>query len=306
MRSRSRGGPGARRAQPPPYGRGMASVHQVASQDGTGIVYRAWGEPGRRVALLLHGWAQSSSCWGDGLVDALAQRFRVVAMDLRGHGYSDAPADGYDDPARWAGDVAAVLDAEAGGRPALLLGWSYGGLVIADYLAERGAGGVAGVVLVGAITSIGAGLPGGQTGHGMQAGLPAALSEVPREAIRGLGVMELMPPGSGSGTQHQALFGTSLSTAPRVRGALFRRRADHDGLLAALDLPVLLIHGSADAIVAVDAARHAHSLLRSATLSIWEGAGHVPFLEDAARFAAEVLDFAAALDWDRELDGMSA
>ena len=78
----------------------------------------------------------------------------MIAVDLRGHGYSDAPESGYADSAIWAGDVHAVLTAEDITADAVLLGWSYGGLVICDYLAEHGTDAVAGLVLVGAITSI--------------------------------------------------------------------------------------------------------------------------------------------------------
>ena len=71
----------------------------------------------------------------------------ATAVDLRGHGYSDAPESGYDDSANWAGDVAAVLAAEGVTENAILLGWSYGGLVICDYLAAHGTGAVAGEVI---------------------------------------------------------------------------------------------------------------------------------------------------------------
>jgi pimeloyl-ACP methyl ester carboxylesterase len=69
-------------------------------------------------------------------------------MDLRGHGGSEVSADGYDDPGVWAADLAAVL--ELAGRPAVLVGSSYGGLVITDYLRAHGQAGVAGLVLAGA------------------------------------------------------------------------------------------------------------------------------------------------------------
>ncbi|MFX1759316.1 alpha/beta fold hydrolase [Rhodococcus sp. R1101] len=278
------------------------AVREVAGIDGTSLVYRVFGSDTAPVLVLVHGWAQSSRCWGDRVLDALARDFRVVAVDLRGHGYSQASETGYADRALWAGDLAAVLAAESvsEANPAVLLGWSYGGLVICDYLAEHGAGAVAGLVLVGAITSIGRGEKGGRVGASMRAAIPAAMSEDPEEAVRALGSFgnALTGPVEGGGLREgkgavsQALFGASLSTPPRVRAALFDRAVGNDDLLADLEVPVLLLHGDADSVVDVSAAHHAASLLRRVTTSIWEGVDHGPFVEDPDRFVAEVGEFA--------------
>ncbi|MBB1034963.1 alpha/beta fold hydrolase, partial [Dietzia sp. CQ4] len=64
------------------------AVSSAVSSDGTVIAYRVLGDPAARPLVLVHGWAQSSACWGPDLLDALAARFRVVAVDLRGHGHS--------------------------------------------------------------------------------------------------------------------------------------------------------------------------------------------------------------------------
>ncbi|UYP18166.1 alpha/beta hydrolase [Rhodococcus sp. Z13] len=272
------------------------AVREVTGTDGTSLVHRTFGSETAPVLVLIHGWAQSSRCWGDDVLDALARDFRVVAVDLRGHGYSQAPETGYDDRALWAGDIAAVLAAEnvSASNPAVLLGWSYGGLVICDYLAEYGSDAVAGLVLVGAITSIGRGEKGGRVGPAMRAAIPAAMSEDPREAVKALGSFghALTGPVEGKGAVSQALFGVSLSTPPRVRAALFDRAVGNDELLAELDVPVLLLHGDVDSVVDVSVAHHAASLLRRATTSVWEGVDHGPFVEDPDRFVAEVGEFA--------------
>lgn len=273
------------------------ALREASGIDGTTIVYRVTGPADGRPLVLLHGWAQSMTCWGTEVLDALAETYRVIAVDLRGHGYSDAPQTGYDNPANWAGDVAAVLAAEGIDHGAVLVGWSYGGLVITDYLAERGTDAVAGIVLVGAITSVGRGQKGGRVGTAMRDALPAALSEEPRDAIRALGGFgnALTGAAEGVGVASQALFGASLSTPPRVRAALFAREAAHDDLLTSLDVPALVLHGTADAVVDVSAGRHAAELLPKATASYWEGVGHGPFVEDPARFVREVGDFVDGL-----------
>ncbi|MGW0023341.1 alpha/beta fold hydrolase [Rhodococcus sp. NPDC003383] len=274
------------------------TVHQVRGADGTRIVYRTFGDPSSRPLVLLHGWAQSSHCWGDPLLEDLAARYRVIAVDLRGHGCSAAPADGYDDRAAWASDVRTVLTAE-NCTGAVLLGWSYGGLVVCDYLAVHGTADVAGVVLVGAITSIGRGEKGGKVGAAMRAAIPAAMSEDPQIAVPALGAFAESLVGAGrseaTGETAQALLGSSLRTPPRVRSALFARAVGNDDLLRELDLPVLVLHGTADAVVDLSAAEHAASLLPRATTSCWDGAGHGPFVEDPRRFAEDVVRFVDTL-----------
>ena len=266
------------------------AIREAVGVDGTPLVYSVTGDPGARALVLLHGWAQSSKCWGPTVLDELAARYRVIAVDLRGHGYSGAPAAGYDDSAIWAGDVEAVLTAEGVTSGAVLLGWSYGGLVICDYLASHGTSAVDGVVLVGAITSIGRGEAGGKVGAAMRAAIPGAMSEEPREAIRALGAFgnALTGPPEGKGAQSQALFGASLATPPHVRAALFSRSASHDDLLRSLDVPVLVLHGTADSVVDVSAGRHAADLIPQARASFWEGCDHGPFVEDPDRFVKEV------------------
>lgn len=117
------------------------STGQVLAGDGTQISYRTAGSSGNDnapVVVLIHGWAQSSRSWGDALVDDLAADHRVIAIDLRGHGDSAVPADDHLTAEDFGGDIAAVLDAEVtGDQQVFLLGWSYGGLVIGDYLKYR-------------------------------------------------------------------------------------------------------------------------------------------------------------------------
>ena len=272
------------------------TVREVLSADGTPLVYRAFGPADAPPFVLLHGWAQSSTCWGDGVLDALARNFRVIAVDLRGHGYSGAPERGYDDSKAWAGDVDAVFAAEGVSErnPALLLGWSYGGLVICDYLAAHGSAAVAAVILVGAVTSLGRGEKGGRVGPSMRAAIPGAMSEDPRDAVSALGSFgnALTGAAEGTGVASQALLGASLSTPPRVRSALFARTVSNDDLLSELEVPVLVLHGSDDSVVDVSAAHHVVSLVPRGTTSIWDGVGHGPFVEDPDRFVDEVTRFA--------------
>ena len=66
-------------------------VHRVTGGAGFRLHVREWGEPGGPPILFIHGWSQSHLCWKLQYESFLAQEFRLVALDLRGHGMSDAP-----------------------------------------------------------------------------------------------------------------------------------------------------------------------------------------------------------------------
>jgi haloacetate dehalogenase len=76
--------------------------------------------------VLLHGWPQTSHAWRK-VMPALAQRFSVIAPDLRGMGQTDKPATGYD-MRTVATDIRALVTALGHERP-YIVGSDWGGLV---------------------------------------------------------------------------------------------------------------------------------------------------------------------------------
>ncbi|WP_040792757.1 alpha/beta fold hydrolase [Nocardia paucivorans] len=272
------------------------ALRETVSADGTNIVYRVSGPADARPLVLVHGWSADLRCWGRA-AEELAERFRVIALDLRGHGYSGAPDTGYDDSKNWAADIAAVLTAESIESGAVLVGWSYGGLVIGDYLTAYGTGAVSGVVFTGAMANIGRGVPGAEVGEVIQRAMPEAFEESPGKAMRGFAAFgnANTGPGRDKGAIAQRLFGASMATPPFVRKALFVRTVDNTETLRGLDVPVLVLHGSADPVVPLGNGRYIAETVPQGTLSIWDGAQHGLFIEDPDRFVAEVDRFVAGL-----------
>lgn len=272
-------------------------VASAVSSDGTTIAFRVLGDPDSRPLVLIHGWAQSSSSWGAELLNELAQRFRVVAIDLRGHGHSDVPADGYDSPQQWADDVDAVLDA-AGigeGAGAILLGWSYGGIVVSDYLAARGEDRVAGIVLCGAVTSVSRSA-GGAIGPAMiEVTSNGAFDEDPRKAVAALASFGSAMMRGGDGTSGQRIFGLSLATPPAVRQKLLTRRVDNDETLRGLGIPALVIHGEHDGVVLPSAGQANAEMIPDGRYVGFAESAHAPFIEEMPKFLAELDSFAAEL-----------
>jgi non-heme chloroperoxidase len=264
--------------------------------DGVRIAVRAVGDPQEPPIVFVHGWASSSKAWADQLTDLeLAARHRLIAVDLRGHGASDVPVSGYDHASTWADDLAAVL--AYAGRPAVLVGWSYGGLVITDYLRERGTAGVAGLVLTGALTELGADRPGGAIGPAWDGILRAVLSEDAADAVPALATLATrMTATPRSGTEVQRHTGEMLSVPPAVRKALFRRDVGSADVLAAVDVPTLVTHGTDDTVVAPSSAEYAAGKIPGAVLRWFPSVGHMPFTERRAEFSSALLEFAGSVE----------
>ena len=75
-------------------GGGGARIHAIDAGNATG-----------KPIVFIHGFSQSALCWSRQLNSPLAATFRLVAMDLRGHGLSEKPREGYADSRLWADDV---------------------------------------------------------------------------------------------------------------------------------------------------------------------------------------------------------
>lgn len=272
-----------------------AALSSVVSSDGTSLAYRVAGDPAAQPLVLVHGWSQSAACWGTELVAELAGRFRVVAMDLRGHGHSDVAEAGYDSAEQWADDLAAVLDDADVRGGALLLGWSYGGIVVADYLASRGEELVAGVVLCGAVTSVSRSA-GGAIGPAMiEVTSGGAFDEDPATALGAFASFGSAMMRGGDGASRQRVFGLSLATPPAVRQKLLTRRVDNDATLRALTVPALVLHGEHDGVIPPTTGQANAEMIPGARYVGFAESAHAPFLEEPERFVAELTTFADTL-----------
>ncbi|MGZ3411387.1 MAG: alpha/beta fold hydrolase, partial [Xanthobacteraceae bacterium] len=123
----------------------------IKSPDGLQIAVQEWGNPQGREILFIHGFNQCHLSWSRQFRDpALAEKFRMVTFDLRGHGSSGKPVnrDAYLADKLWGDDVATVIET-TGLKGPVVVGWSYGGRVISDYLRNHGTAGVAAINYVG-------------------------------------------------------------------------------------------------------------------------------------------------------------
>jgi pimeloyl-ACP methyl ester carboxylesterase len=123
---------------------------------------------GHAPLLLVHGWGADSCEWAWHL-DALAASRRVIAPDLRGHGHSSVPGEGFS-PRDMAGDLAALL-ALTGAGPVVAIGHSMGAQVVSVLAVEHPG-------LVAALVTI-------DPGYGLTGEAAAAIPRITRSLRRG-------------------------------------------------------------------------------------------------------------------------
>ncbi|AFJ46044.1 putative alpha/beta hydrolase fold protein [Shimwellia blattae DSM 4481 = NBRC 105725] len=124
----------------------------VTTQDGVAIFYKDWGPQDAPVIYFHHGWPLSADDWDAQMMFFLAQGFRVVAHDRRGHGRSAQVPDGHDMD-HYADDVLAVvrhLDL----HDVVHVGHSTGGGEVIHYVARHGDSRVRKAVLISAVPPI--------------------------------------------------------------------------------------------------------------------------------------------------------
>ncbi len=131
-----------------------ARLSKARSSDGVELAVEETGRGDGPAIVFIHGLGFSREVWRRQLDGELAARFHLVAYDLRGHGQSARPQDAaaYEDGRRWGEDLHAVLEATHA-TSAVVVGWSLGGLAIAEYLRGHGDAALGGVVFVDAVTA---------------------------------------------------------------------------------------------------------------------------------------------------------
>jgi pimeloyl-ACP methyl ester carboxylesterase len=251
---------------------------------------REWGPEDGPPIVFVHGWSQNHLCWTKQVESSLAQEFRLVAFDLRGHGMSEAPLEPerYTDAALWADDLRAILDELELVRP-VLVGWSYGAFVICDYLRLRGQERIAGIEFVEGVTKLGEVAFGTFIGPGFLDHFVDATSDDLPTSIRAMRSFVrtcLVAPVSDDDVEAAVCWNVVVPAA--IRANLAAREIDNDDVLRTLEVPLLVTHGRADSVVLPAMVEHVLATCPTAEASWYEGVGHAPHIEDPERFNREL------------------
>lgn len=268
-------------------------IHDVKGGGGLRLHVREWGRPDGSPILFIHGWSQNHLCWKRQYESPLADDFRLVAFDLRGHGMSEAPVEPehYAAGQLWADDLAAIIDQLGLDRP-VLVGWSYAGFIICDYVRADGERKIGGINFVDAVVARGRATLGTLIGPGFLNHFPGAAAddlptniEAMRKFVRGCTVRPL------PAEEFAEAVAWNVVVHPKVRAAMLAGEFEADDVLNSLNVPVLVSHGEDDTVILPAMAQHILAICPTAKVSWYLGIGHVPHMEDPERFNRELAEF---------------
>jgi non-heme chloroperoxidase len=253
----------------------------ITTKDGTTLFYKDWGPKDAQPIVFHHGWPLSADDWDNQMMFFLGEGYRVIAHDRRGHGRSDQTDTG-NEMDTYAADVielAAALDLKG----AVHIGHSTGGGEVVHYVARAEPGRVAKAIIIGAVPPV---MVQKESNPG---GLPIAVFDGFRKAL----------------IDNRAQFYIDIPAGPFYsfnregnapiqgvidnwwrQGMMGGAKAHYDCIkafsetdftedLKAIDVPVLVVHGTDDQIVPyADSAPLSVALLRHGTLKTYDGFPH--------------------------------
>ena len=273
-----------------PSSLGAVRTHTVRGGGGLELHVREWGNELGPPILFIHGLSQSHLCWASQYQNVLADEFRLVAYDLRGHGMSQAPleAEHYTDGQLWADDVAAIIEQLRLDRP-VLVGWSYGGFVICDYLRAHGKDRIAAIDFVAGGVKLGEAAFGTLIGPSFLDNFAHLTADDLPTNIRGVrGLVRAFPAKPLPPDDVETLLCAGMTVPARIRANLGARQIDGDDVLRTLEVPLLVSQGRADTVVLPAMAEHVLATCPTAEPSWYDGVGHTPHLEQPERFNREL------------------
>lgn len=253
----------------------------VTTKDGVQIFYKDWGPRDAPVIHFHHGWPLSADDWDAQMLFFLAQGYRVVAHDRRGHGRSSQVWDGHDMD-HYADDVAAVV-AHLGIQGAVHVGHSTGGGEVVRYMARHPQDKVAKALLIAAVPPLMVQTPGNPGGlpksvfDGFQAQVASNRAQFYRD----------VPAGPFYGYNRPGVEASEGIIGNWWRqGMIGSAKAHYDGIVAfsqtdftedlkGIQQPVLVMHGDDDQIVPYEnAGVLSAKLLPNGTLKTYKGYPH--------------------------------
>jgi non-heme chloroperoxidase len=271
------------------------AMSYITTKDNTKLFYKDWGS-GKPV-IFLHGWPLSSDSWDDHAMAVADAGFRSISYDRRGFGRSTHPWNGYDYDTL-ADDLAAVIE-QTGSTDATLVGFSMGGGEVARYMSRHAGKSVTKAVLVSSIVPYM--LIAGDNLDGTEQSVFNEMAMHIREDRAAFfadffktfyGVSML----SHTISQEVLEWSRSVSMLANLKATLACVEAfsstDFRPDLSAFKVPTLIVHGTEDKTVPIDAAgRAAAQGIKHAKLIEYLDAPHGLLVTEKQRFTRDLLAF---------------
>ncbi|MBW9437983.1 alpha/beta fold hydrolase [Enterobacter roggenkampii] len=272
----------------------------VTTKDGVNIYYKDWGPKEAQPIVFHHGWPLSADDWDNQMLFFLAEGYRVIAIDRRGHGRSDQVSEGHDMD-HYAADASAVVES-LDLHNAVHVGHSTGGGQVARYVAKYGQpqGRVAKAVLVSAVPPL---MVKTETNPG---GTPIEVCDGFRKALAANRAQFYLDVASGpfygfnrdgadvsQGTiQNWWRQGMIGSAKAHYEGIKAFSETDQTEDLKTITVPVLVLQGDDDQVVPYkNAALLQDMLLANSVLKIYPGFPHGMHTTHADTINADILAF---------------
>lgn len=244
--------------------------------------------------IFIHGVWMSSRFFHK-QIPYFSQRYRVIALDLRGHGRSTHVHHGHT-VAQYARDLRSVIQGLAL-DPVVLIGWSMGAFVIWDYFKQFGAENIKATVVIDESASDYK-WPDWPLGFADFSALCHIMSGI--QTDRAATVRDFIPlmfksPPSESETQW--MFEEITRMPESIASAILFDQTvqDYRPVLPQIHVPTLLCFGADEKLVPVAAGEHLQKTMPNARLVVFENSSHCPFLEEPERFNEEVNRFIQSL-----------
>lgn len=263
---------------------------EITTSDGLRLHYKDWGS-GPPI-LFIHAWSMNCDFWEYQMYPLSMQGFRCVAYDRRGCGRSDDSSDGYDLDSL-VDDLAAVIE-QLDLRDLTLVGHSLGATEIVRYLSRHGSARVKRAVLVAG------GTPPMVKRDDNPEGVDAAVFDAMRAAYAS-NRAKWLEDNSGPFFVPDTSIGIINWTRTMMmqssgRAAIETSRVipntDLRPDLQKVDVPVMIIHGTADASIPIAFGRRTTKYLRDWRMIEYEGAPHGLLVTHAARLTKDIAEFA--------------
>jgi non-heme chloroperoxidase len=267
----------------------------IETKDGIALHVKDAGT-GRPV-VLIHGWPLTGDMFEYQTVALLEAGYRVITYDRRGFGQSSHPASGYDYDT-FADDLAAVLE-DLNVTGANLVGFSMGGGEIARYLSRHGTSRIAKVALVSSV------VPYLLKGQDNPNGVDESVLEDMKKQIRAdrfnflqtfakmfYGVGIVSKPVSQGLLDWTFVLAIMASPVATLRCVDAFGKTDFRPDLKSFTVPTLIIHGTSDKTVPIDAAgRAAASGIPGSRFIEYSGEPHGLFATVPEKLNADLIGF---------------